>query len=135
MRSIGADTIVCASLDAGFPTIPWQLSRVCNKFTFHLASSLPSVKFNMLQQTFAGTIIVYHPIPGITFLKSYAYSAACQGIYASSPIAGTATQQAWFWNAIGHTESACGANITCMILSIPLPSPSTRGDPFNACMI
>jgi hypothetical protein len=77
MHSIEGDTIVWASLDAGFPTVPWQLSQVCNKFSFHLASPLPPAKFNMLQRAFAGISIAQHLTTGTAFLESDKYPVTC----------------------------------------------------------
>jgi hypothetical protein len=59
----------------------------------------------------------------------------CQGIDASNPIMGTAIQHAWLRKVIGYMESARGASITCMIFSIPFPSPYARSDPFDSCVI
>jgi hypothetical protein len=122
IHSIEGETIVWASLDAGFPTVPWQLSQVCNKFSFHLASPLPPAKFNMLQRAFTNISIVQHLTTGTAFLESDTYPVTCQGFDAAVPIAGTIIQQAWLQKVLKHTESANGANITCMILSILLPS-------------
>jgi hypothetical protein len=135
MHSIEGDTIIWAPLDTGFPTVPWQISQVWNKFSFHLMSPLPAAKFNMLQKAFAGISIAHHLTMGTDFLDSDKYLIACQGFDAADPIAGTDFQQAWLQSFLEHTESACGSNITCMILSIPWPSASAGRDIFDACMI
>jgi hypothetical protein len=112
MHSIEGCTIVWAPLDAGFPTVPWQLSQVCNKFSFHLASPLPPAKFNMLQREFTGISIAQHLTTGTTFLESDKYPVTCQVFDAVGPIAGTFIQQDWLQKVLEHTESAHGANIT-----------------------
>jgi hypothetical protein len=133
MHSIEGGTIIWASLDAGFPTVPWQLSQVCNKFSFHLVSPLPAAKFNMLQRAFAGISIAQHLTMGTDFLDLGKYPIACQGFDAAGPITGTDFQQDWLQRVLEHTESARGANITCMILSIPWPSAGSNI--FDACTI
>jgi hypothetical protein len=132
MHSIEGGAIIWASLDAGFPTVLWQLSQVCNKFSFHLVSLLPAAKFNMLQRAFVGTSIAQHLTMGTDFLDSGTYPIACQGFDAAGPIAGTDFHQAWLQRVLEHTESARGANLTCMILSIQLPSASAGSDIFDA---
>jgi hypothetical protein len=135
MHSIEGDTILWASLDAGLSTVPWQLSQVCNKFSFHLASPLPPAKFNMLQRALSGISVAQHLTTGTTFIESKKYPVTCQGFDAAGPIAGTVIQKAWLQKLLDHTYSARGSNITCMILRIPVPSVSSRIDLFSACMI
>jgi hypothetical protein len=89
----------------------------------------------MLHRAFTGISIAQELTTGTTFLESDKYRIRYQGFDVTGPIAGTAIQKAWFQKVLEHTESARGANITCMILSILLPSASARSDLFNACMI
>jgi hypothetical protein len=135
MHSIERDTIVWASLDAGFPTVPWKLSQVCNKFSFHLVSPLPRAKPNQLQSTFAGSSVTQHLTSGTAFLESDEYPVACQGFDATGPIADTTIQTAWLRKVLEHTESAQGTNVNCMILIIPLTSVLVGSAPFDECMI
>jgi hypothetical protein len=135
MHSIERDTIVWASLDAECPTVPWQLSQVCNKFSFYLVSPLPLANPNQLQSTFAGSSVTQHLTSGTAFLKSDEYPVACQGLDAAGPIADTTIQHAWLRKVLEHRESAHGANVNCMILSIPLTSVLVASTPFNECTI